>query len=104
AAVAPSDPVWGDTARERCLGEVAGSDAVCEHVAGGGALVSRTMVNPPEDGTTKVRYVEYYTPDLWTVTLMISNGATSRDQVLAPQPPFTLAELTAAATSDVWFG
>ncbi|MCW2764912.1 MAG: hypothetical protein JWO11_871, partial [Nocardioides sp.] len=42
AAVAPSDPVWGDTARERCLGEVAGSDAVCEHVAGGGALVSRT--------------------------------------------------------------
>lgn len=103
AAVAPSDPAFGDTARQRCRGEAAGGDAVCEDVAGGGALVSSTMVNSPEDGTTTVRYVEYYTPDLWTVTLMVSNGATSRGHVLAPQPPFTLAELTAAATSDAWF-
>lgn len=103
AAVAPSDPAFGDTARQRCRGEAAGGGNVCENFAGGGALVSTTMVNPPEDGTTTVRYVEYYTPDLWTVTLMVSNGATSRDHVLAPQPPFTRAELTAAATSDAWF-
>ncbi|MCW2797381.1 hypothetical protein [Nocardioides sp.] len=102
AAVAPSDPAFGDTAGERCRGE-ASSDTGCEDVAGGGALVSSTMVNPPVDGTTTVRFVKYYTPDLWTVTLMVSNGATSRDHVLTPQPPFTLAELTAAATSDAWF-
>lgn len=103
AAVAPTDPAFGATPLERCQTESGDGNGTCQALPGGAAVRSTSGTNAPLDGTTDVRSVTYYTADRWAVYLMVSNGATSRDQVLADEPPFTIAELTQAASSDAWF-
>ena len=103
ASVAPSDPAFGDTALERCRAEEGGGNGICQPRADGGALRSGETTNPPVDGTTTVRWAQYYTPDLWMVSVMVSNGSTSRDGVLTAEPPMTEQQLAGAVTSDVWF-
>lgn len=103
AGVAPTDPAFGATPLARCRRVEGGGNGHCESLPGGAALRTGTIANGPADGTAEVNWVDYYTPDNWQVTLMVSNGATSRGGVLAPEPPLSIAQLTDTATSDVWF-
>ncbi|WP_193612438.1 hypothetical protein [Nocardioides lijunqiniae] len=65
-----------------------------------------TYVNtgPAVDGGVSSRFVTVYTADGWDVMVVSHNAASSKgSELLADEPPFTVAQLKQAALSGIWF-
>lgn len=65
-----------------------------------------TYVNtgPAVDGGVSSRFVTVYTADGWDVMVVSHNAASSKgSELLADEPPFTVAQLEQAALSGIWF-
>jgi hypothetical protein len=89
-AVAPTDPAYGDTPLERCVGAGEGGNGTCVATPDGGVLQETSST---ADEGYEVRVVTRWTPDLWQVTAM-KNG---------PGDGPTLAQLRTVVESDAWF-
>lgn len=100
----PDDYVSGHRVLDpmrRCADQASGRP--CRQRSDGTVILTESRINPPIDGGTRYRSVTVFRPDGWDVLVMVFNGSGKAGPVMAPQPPFDLAELEQIASSDVWF-
>ena len=99
----PSEPAYGATPAEQCATSGPGNGE-CRALPDGTWVQALESTGPAVDGGVSSVFVTAWTPDGWTVTVVSHNAASSKaGPVLAAAPPFTVAQLEEAATSDVWF-
>ncbi|WP_134740327.1 hypothetical protein [Nocardioides sp. 503] len=94
------------------IGTAAGPRKRCQQGGLGGCVPGpdgswvATYVNtgPAVDGGVSSRFVTAYTADGWDVMVVSHNAASSKgSELLADEPPFTVAQLRRAALSGIWF-
>ncbi len=76
---------------------------VCQTRSDGTVLVSGRSTAPARDGGGISQSAVLFTNDVYEIWVTSYNSAHKEGPALAAEPPFSIAQLTRAVTSDVWF-
>ncbi|MEU4394934.1 hypothetical protein [Kribbella sp. NPDC023855] len=98
---------YAGTPAERCRelqqGSGTGLSLTCTKRPDGTALLTWRQVAPARDGGGTAVSASLLTKDGYEIFIVSYNSARKEGPNLAPKPPLSIAQLTAAVTSKVWF-